>query len=233
MTEPRHAYETAERCPDCETPLIASPRGTWRACGPCKYMLIPATAAAPYEHGTQRQVVSQHDRDLEALALAGRKGALLGQLRRMTDIGLDDESQEMAEWFAGEVKSASGMMRLDSLVVLFTEAGIRTGTAPVITAGDSENDENDGYRPAPPPPRLAIVPPPAPEPDWQWALRELGWDASTPLYIARCHITSQGARCDGEAVHNIGIRHGVQVFACDPHYAVLAKTITAEQRRRA
>jgi len=237
VIEPRRARETAESCPDCGTPLAASSRGTWRACGTCPRFVTPAAVAAPYEHGSQRQVVSQRERDLEALGLAGRKGIMLGQLRRLAEGGLDDESCLKAEWFANEVKSAASGRRLDELAALFAESGIRGRPVPV-TAGydydDCDEDDDEDYRPAPSSPRLVIAPPPACEPDWQWALRELGWGVSIPLQRSTlCHITEHGARCDGESMHNIGSHYGALVFVCGPHYAILARTITAELRRRA
>jgi hypothetical protein len=236
--DPRSAYQTAEPCADCGTPLLAHARGTWRFCSQCQCPVVPAAVAAPYEHGSQRQVVSQRDRDLDALGLARRKGSILGKLRRMIDSGLDDEACAAVKWFADEVESAASGRRLDELAVLFGEAGIRARPAPAAVAYDETDIDDDadgeiaddGYRP--PPPRLMLAPPPA-EPDWQWALGQLGWAVHFQLKAGRCHIARGGASCDGPQLHNLGDHHGLQVWVCGPCYTVVAKTISTEQRRRA
>jgi len=89
---------------------------------------MPAAVAAPYEHGAQRQVVSQREHDLGAISLARRKGMMLAQLDALAaDDRLHPESVPVVEWLAGEVRAAGTSGRLDDLAALVADpaAGIR------------------------------------------------------------------------------------------------------------
>lgn len=152
--EKRVYVQTAEPCPDCESPLAATLRGTQRVCLACVHRVVPRGVRAPYERGTGivRQVKSQRERDLEAVALARRKGVMLAELAALAaDKNLHPESRPVIEWFADEVKTATGNARLDELAGLLPDAGIRrrhwwqsqpaTLTAPVYDDEDQGDDD--------------------------------------------------------------------------------------------
>jgi hypothetical protein len=86
------------------------------------------------------------------LALAGRKGIMLGQLRALADDGrLGPASVLKVEWFAEQVKAAPGAARLDEMAALFGEAGIRPRRwwqprPAALTVGYADEDDGeDGY----------------------------------------------------------------------------------------
>jgi hypothetical protein len=84
--------------------------------------------AAPYDRGGQavRQVKSQRERDLEAIALAQRKGIMLSELGALAkDERLHPDSLPVVEWFAAEVQTARSDDRLTELAGLLPESGIR------------------------------------------------------------------------------------------------------------
>jgi hypothetical protein len=153
--EPRQAYRTEEPCPDCGDPLLADPQGTWRACAACRRGVVPAAARAPYARGEdapQRQVISQRERDLEALGLARRKGVMLAQLDALAaDDRLHPESVPVVEWLAGEVRAAASGRRLDELAELAADpaAGLRRrrwwhGQPAALPAAYEDQDQDLG-----------------------------------------------------------------------------------------
>jgi len=246
VIEPRHAYRTAEPCPDCGEPLWASPRGTWRACGPCKVLVVPPTVSAPYsvaQDATQRHVVSQRDRDLAAIDLARRKGIMLAQLDQLAASGrLHAEAVPVAEWLAVQVRNATSGTRLDELAALAADpkAGIRPRhrwqLAAEITAGQDDQDYDDqdlddqDYEddqdlddddPGPPAPRLAITAgrQQAPTMTWASALTANGWRLSR--LADGCQVLDDGRACGTETAHPI-----TGGLVCGEHYAALAATIT-------
>lgn len=91
--------------------------------------MVPAAVQAPYARGqdaAQRQVQTQAERDLAALALARRKGIMLAQLDAVADDDrLAEESRPVIEWFRDEVKAARSEARLEELAELYPQAGIR------------------------------------------------------------------------------------------------------------
>lgn len=259
-SEPRQPRPMTEPCPHCgEAKVYAEPRGTVRVCLGCHQRVTPPGVFAPYERGAEvtRQARSQRERDLEALALAGRKGVMLDQLRALADGDrLDPASVLKAEWFAEQVKAAASAARLDDLAALFAEAGIRPrrwwhGKPAAITAGYDDDDGEDDYagydddgedQPA----GSAVLATPASisgqqhrtQPQratWADALAARGWQLSDQLASGRCAIVTQdGRRCRDPVgghppVTDASSRHG---WACTPHYGTLGATISAINRAR-
>jgi hypothetical protein len=149
-------WVTDEPCPGCGEPLAAGPRGTWRACLACHIAATPAAVLAPYARGDgapQRQVATQRERDLAALALVRCKGIMLAELAELADDDrLTEESRPVVEWFRERVKAASSGHRLDELAALLPDAGIRRrrwwhGQPAAITAPawDSDDGEDLGH----------------------------------------------------------------------------------------
>lgn len=127
---PRAAYRSTDQCPRCSALLLATPRGTVRACsGPaCPGLAAPPGVLAPYRRGQDvtRTVTSQRERDLAAIELARRKGLMLAQLAALAgDPRLDPASVPVIDWFREQVKDASGGTRLGELAALLPEADIR------------------------------------------------------------------------------------------------------------
>lgn len=153
-------FPVSETCLSCEQPVWTTGRGTRRACFTCNCGVIPEGVRAPYERGSAagRQVKSQRERDLEAVALARRKGIMLDQLDQLDQLGqlagdgrLHPESRPVVEWFADQVKTANGQARLEELAVLLPEAGIRRhhwwqsspATLDAARFGDDHEDQDD------------------------------------------------------------------------------------------
>ena len=69
---------------DCGGSLTASPRGTLRICPACQVRVIPAGVSSPYaREDNLRQVRSQRELDLAAIALAQRRGVMTSQLEQI------------------------------------------------------------------------------------------------------------------------------------------------------
>jgi hypothetical protein len=253
--EPRGVSQTSEPCPECGTPLHASPRQTMRACLTCTQRVIPAGVAAPYQRGPQpggRQVRSQRERDLDAIALAQRKGVMLDQLARLaSDPGLHEQSRPVVDWFAEQVRAATSPARLDELADLLPDAGIRRrhwwqGEPAAITAapGDDEPGDLDDYDPdddgdyddrddAPGPaagiPASAGVPA-RPALTWAGAMDALGLRLAGT--VGGCQIISGGELCGAQdAVHHVTGRHVRDAWICGRHHGDLAAVIAAAARR--
>jgi hypothetical protein len=216
-----------------------------RVCLACGHRVIPYGVRAPYERGTAavRQVRSQRERDLDALALARRKGVMLAQLAQLADDDrLHPESRPVVEWLADQVKTAAAETRLNELAALLPEAGIRRrhrwqgrpaalAAVPAWEDDDQDQDDEDGddydsggsAGPVP----LAL----APTPDrgsgrpmtWADALDRLGWR----LIRLRdgCEVSEGGPACGADIRASIG-----DGWACQQHYAALAELITRSQR---
>jgi hypothetical protein len=94
-------------------------------------------------------VRSQRERDLDAIALARRKGVMLAQLGQLaTDDRLDPASLPVVEWFRDQVEDAAGDRRLDDLAGLLPEAGIqrrRWWQQPAAITGAAYDDDDDMY----------------------------------------------------------------------------------------
>ncbi len=151
-SERRRLWQVNEACPECGGGgLHTRGRGTIRVCPTCERRVIPPGVAAPYERGGQavRQVKSQRERDLEAVALAQRKGIMLTQLGALAaDKRLHPDGLPVVEWFADEVRAAKSDDRLTELAELLPESGIRRrqGEPAAIEAPDY-NDEDQGDDP--------------------------------------------------------------------------------------
>jgi len=115
---------------------------------------MPAAVSAPYARGgdaPQRQVTTQRERDLAALALVHRKGVILNRLAPLAnDDRLTEELRLAVEWFREQVKAANSEHRVDELAGLLTEVGIRRRrwwhaepAAIIAPAWDHENDSED------------------------------------------------------------------------------------------
>lgn len=245
-SEPRRPYRTAEPCPDCGELLLADPRGIWRACGACRRAVVPAAVSAPYERGTstpQRQVISQRERDLEAIGLARRKGVMLAQLAALAaDDRLHPESVPVIEWLAGQVRAAGTSTRLDDLAALAADpaAGIRRrrwwhSEPAAFSTGygtdDEDGEDQDGDPgPAAPVARLAITAGPAAPAagqrhaaTWGGALTLLGWRLA-PV-IGGCQILAGGSLCGAETRHRI-----TGGWICGRHHEQLAAVITGRNQ---
>jgi len=180
---------------------LASPRGTWRACQTCQVHTTPAAVQAPYarrEAAAQRQVKSQAERDLEAIALEDRKGPMLDQLDALENGGkLDTASLRKIRRFREWVDCAQSDARLDELVELFRQAGIRPRRwwhgkpAPELESAESAYDDDgqatDDYgaksEHAPAAKRTAAV-------DYAAELAARNW-IMRPHGAGTCHIIEQ------------------------------------------
>lgn len=219
-SEPRGYWQLNEACPGCGGPLHTTGRGTLRGCLACKHRVTPPGVAAPYGRGGQavRQVKSQHERDLEALELAQRKGVMLGELDAFAaDKQLHPGSLPVVEWFAAEVRAAKSGDRLTELAELLPESDIRRrhwwqGEPAAIEAPDYDGDEQyPGVAASP----VSNSKPPLPDYSAELAAREWrfqphgyglcglihmrphGWDSSPPTEcINRAeHLIAGGEVC--------------------------------------
>lgn len=244
-SEPRGYLLLDEPYPHCgKSKVYASPRGTARVCLGCGKRVTPPGVLAPYERGTEvtRAAKSQRERDLEALGLAGRKGVMLGELRRLAaDDRLDDASVMKAEWFAEQVKAAANGARLDELAGLFTAEHIRPRgwlQRPVsITAGyaeDGEPGEDDGGQAAGPA-RLHAVPDSTPAPPrpmtWTEAVSACGWRLSPTG--GGCQVIDElGQHCAAETTSPaIPNGRGGSAWLCGSHYGTLGAAINDAWRQ--
>lgn len=249
-SESRRAYLTGEPCPHCGQPIAAGPRGTWRVCIQCEARVVPAAVSAPYSRGeaaAPRQVISQRERDLAALALAKRKGVMLGQLGQLAaDDRLLPESLPVVEWFADEVRAAAAGGRLDELAELFADpaAGIRRRrwwqgqpalAGPAGDDGLDYDDPGDDYadddgQPGRSAPAAALAAPP-PQPGavvvtWADALAAQGWRLT--VAVDGCQVTTAGGQlCGAEAARRI-----TGGWACGRHYQQLCAVISERARAR-
>lgn len=238
-SEPRESYKTNEPCSGCGAPLLAEPRGIWRACPTCKGLVIPPGVVAPYAAGTarQRQVKSQRERDLEALGLAERKGIMLAQLRAIAeDDRLDPASMPVVEWFREQVRDAASGGRLDELAALLPEAGIRRrrwwqGKPAAITAGydDGEPGDYDDDDQADEPTALCGVPASdgghPRRMTWAEAVTASGWRL-VPVR-GGCQLIADGRPCTGPADRDIGT-----AWVCGACYGRLGTVIWDDYHRR-
>jgi hypothetical protein len=207
----------------------------------------PAITAVYQRDGdTGRRVKTQRETDLEALDLAGRKGEMLGQLRRLDDGDrLDDASRLKVEWIAGQVRDARTGGRLDALVDLFTDAGIRARRwwqprPGQITAGYTDEDDEDDYEDddedqgdeAAPVPALPAAPGPAARGmTWTQALAALGWRLA-PV-TGTCPVVDQhGLPCTAGGIHGIALDDGTHRFLCGYHHGPLGARIIDTNRAR-
>lgn len=216
-------------------------------CLGCRKKLTPPGALAAYEqHGDAvRSVRSQRERDLEALKLAGRRGTMLGELRRLAgDERLDDSAAMKVEWFTDEVRAARSGARLDELVELFAAEQIRPRgwfQRPVsITAGHAdadgeldydEDDEDDG------PATVAGTTPVsitsrARQPTWADAIAARGWRLALPSGSPSCPVIDEnGTQCTaGGTCTGFPDGYGGHAFLCQWHYGTLGRWIS-EQRK--
>jgi hypothetical protein len=244
----RQPGQAAEPCPDCGGPVKIDPRGITRWCPGCPVIVTPPRVLAPYERGTEitRAAKSQHERDLEALDLAGRKGIMLTQLRGLADDDrLDPAALPKVEWFAEQVKAAAGAGRLDELAVLFGEEGIKLRgwfRRPVsITTGyDDEEDEHYDEEDDEPAAMLAI---PAAvtgqqrapvRATWADAFAAYGWRLAPPDHSLICPVITSEGRCHEPSGGHPPVTDGIvhDGWPCDPHYGALgAACISINQRR--
>lgn len=259
---PRQPRPCDGPCPHCGAhEVYAEARGTVRACLACRRKVIPPGVLAPYERGTEvtRAAKSQRERDLEALALAGRKGVMLGELRNLADDGrLDDASAMKVEWFAEQVKTAANGGRLDDLAGLFAAERIRPRGSfqrPVaITAGydgedeeydeDDEDDEDQADDEAAPisgPAAAAVLATPAgsaalrERATWADAFAAHGWRLAPLRGDSACQVVERGGqRCAEEIGGHPPVSDGLtrDGWTCSGHYYALAETSVSINRAR-
>jgi hypothetical protein len=239
-SEPRDHCATDWTCSDCHAPVRTEPRGTALWCSGCGESLTPPAVLAPYQRGTEvtRAAKSQRERDLEALALARRKGTMGAQLAALADDGkLTDDSAAVVAWFAEQVKAAASAARLDELVELFAEAGIRRrrfwqGRPAAITAGYDDEDDDEGQDDEPA--RLHAVPD-----DDRRGPQRTAWAealASCPSWHLApggntCQLVDSGIRCGRPTAHTAGDGNWI----CGYHHSELSRVIMVMdgERRKA
>jgi hypothetical protein len=242
QSEPRKHRKCDEPCPHCGAQKVyADQRGIARVCMACGRKVTPPGVLAPYERGAEvtRAAKSQRERDLEALGLAGRKGLMLGELRRLAaDDRLDDASVMKVEWFAEQVKAAASGARLDDLADLFAAERIKPRgwfQRPVaITAGYAEDDDEDDEDQDDEPAALATPAAIAAQQHraqpkrmtWAEAIAACGWRLSAT--IGGCQIVNEQSRlCGQETAHHIGIG-----WICATHYGTLGGVIWDDYRQQ-
>lgn len=241
---PRQPYITTDPCPYCGSMLLAGPRGTWRICAACRCPVVLAAVSAPYAAaaGTgQRHVVSQRERDLEAIALERRRGVMLTQLAAVaSDDRLHPESAPVVDWLIAEVRGARTQARLDDLADLAAspDAGIRrrswwqgrpSTVAPSLTlAGDDEDLDDDPdnlpviARPAIEAARPATAPrSPA---TWADAIAACGWQLS-PAASGCQIIDASGRLCGASSTRRI-----TGGWTCPRHNEELSAVLYATHR---
>ncbi|HEY1621758.1 MAG TPA: hypothetical protein VGG25_29325 [Streptosporangiaceae bacterium] len=203
--------------------------------------MIPAAVSAPYARGAhvaERHVVSQHERDVAAIALARHKGVLLGQLGELgADDRLHPESLPVVEWFAAEVRAARSGERLSELTALLPGAGIRRrrfwqGKPAAITTGydddePGEYDDGEYDDQADDPAALPGAPAAgrARRMTWAEAIAALGWRL-VPAGNG-CQLLADGRPCAGSADRDIG-----NAWVCGAHYGTLGTVIWRDHHGR-
>jgi hypothetical protein len=221
--------------------LHASPRGTVRVCVARHKRVIPAAVLAPYERdGTaaMRMVKSQAERDLEAIALARRKGIMLTQLGALAgDDRLDPASLPVIDWFRDQVKDAPSGARLDELAALLPQAGLRRRHwwqgQPAAGALEWDEDDEDqdvdgtGYPPAIEAAPAAVVARPR-EMTAADALDVLGWRLTAT--VGGCQVIEDGQLCGTETRHNVTGRYVRDAWICTRHYYAVCKVIRNAER---
>jgi uncharacterized Zn finger protein (UPF0148 family) len=251
-SEHRASRETTEPCPECSGSLLASPRGTVRACPACRKRVTPPGVLAPYRrgHDTTRTVATQRERDLGAIALAQRKGVMLAQLDALADDPrLDPASLPVVDWFREQVKTATGNGRLDELAALLPEAAIRRrhwwqGTPAAIEAAGYEDDEDqddedelhadDAATPAVLATPASIAAQqhraqPGRPMTWADALAACGWRLSA--VIGGCQVIDRGQLCGTGTAHHVATTAGISGWVCTRHHAALCEVLTEHNRR--
>jgi hypothetical protein len=211
---------------------------------------------APYERGAGavRTAKSQRERDLEAIAVASRKGVMLAELGQLAaDDRLHPQSRTVVEWFAEQVKAAGADGRLDELAALLPKAGIKYRRfwqgRPALPSGYAEADEDeddypgdhDGHDgqddeaaalPAVPPVAAAAGGQPR-RMTWAMALTALGWRLYPVVDDGGCQVMGPRGRCgDPETPHHIG-GHTGPGWVCSPHHAALCTAISNYNERSA
>jgi hypothetical protein len=218
--------QTREPCPGCGTGLHGTPGGTLRFCLACEQQVTPPGVLAPYERGGEvaRQVKSQRERDLDAVALAQHKGLMLAQLAQLAaDKRLHPASIPFVDWYRDQVKDAGTRTRLDELADLAksAESGIhrrhwwQDEPAAIEAHADDYEDQGGGSYPDAIP---ASVTPPAPHPvtiqPHQWPH---GWSMSAPLPSRQCQVRDPHAgQCTMPGTRAVPLAR-----VCDAHYRIM------------
>jgi hypothetical protein len=188
----------------------------------------PAGVRAPYDRETPavRQVKSQRERDLDAIALAQDKGVMLSQLDALAaDPKLHPASLPVLEWFRAEVRDAASAARLAELVTLLPESGIRRrhwwqGEPEAIEADawNEDDDEDAGYayddedQADDEPPAVAVAP--AALMPHQWPA---GLSMEAPRRDGRCQVRdARRGRCTRPGTREVPL-----AVVCDDHYRIL------------
>jgi hypothetical protein len=247
VIEPRRAYVSTDPCPDCGTMLIAGPRGTWRACPACRRLVVLPAIAAPYQNQprAERRVISQRERDLEAIGLAARKGRMLAELDALNESRrLSPESATVIEWYAAEVRAAQTQARLDDLADLAASpesrirqrhwwqphpAAIEPAQAedgPDDADQDDDQDQDDDgedgqvvIRALPGPPSAARR-----ELSPAGAVAALGWRLS-PAAGEGCQVVTGREPCRAEARFPVATPAGL-AWICAPHNYEIGRLIS-------
>jgi hypothetical protein len=160
--------DTGRACPDCGGPLYWAGAHTVQLCparhadGKAHLFASPGAVEREREHAARRAQLAQRadgDRepasagklgDAEAIELERRKGALIGQLDALDGDHLAPDVRRVLAWFRRQVDAAEGEARLDALVELFAEAGIRErGWRRRRLVLDADDQAEDGDYPEP------------------------------------------------------------------------------------
>lgn len=152
-------------CPDCGSPLYWAGAHTVQLCpaphgenGNARLFASPGAVEREREYAERRARLRQRPAgdsrpgppgDSEAIALERRKGQLIGQLDAVDGDHLAPDVRRVLAWFRHEVDTATDQDRLEALVDLFADAGIRTRRgwrrgSPVRLALDV-GDDDDQY----------------------------------------------------------------------------------------
>jgi uncharacterized Zn finger protein (UPF0148 family) len=154
------AEESGQDCPECGDALVWETAGTLLYCRTCEQPVFPPSLlpAAPVE-GDPRRVATQAERDDAALELAERRAVVLEALGRV--LAHDDlraDTRGRLGWYVEEIRAATTMSRLESLVERLAAERIRRTrwysrnatnpaaiVAEVIQDDPDSDDQDDDY----------------------------------------------------------------------------------------
>lgn len=235
---PRQPRETAEECPRCSGPLIASPRRTVRVCGTCRGRVTPPGVAAPYARGTgvTRAAKSRRERDDDAKATVLLAGEFLRRIRALLDDPqIHPASADLLGWYEEEIsdaRKARDSGRLAELAAEFdTDKDAHAfrrrhwwqGDPAAVVSGDVLDGEAEDGEPAAP---VALATPASiaaqqhraqsPHMTWAGALSANGWRLD-PAAGDGCQIVdTRGQICGTDTRRHIG-----NAWICGRHYEQL------------
>lgn len=244
----------AAACPGCESDrpdkVMASPLGTTLVCMECVWPVTPASVISPYEGADNgaaldiRHVKSQRETDLEAIEMAQAKGAILGHLDQLaSDARLHPDSRPVVEWFAEQVKAATGRGRLDELIALLPTSIKKRhwwqSGPPALDPAASDEDQDQDYDDDEPSGTVLALPADAvikvpQRATWAEALDAIGARLTGRDDTGACQIVANGTRCRMPIGGHPPVtnRIGADGWTCSGHYYELGRTISAINKQR-